>query len=87
MQPGHDIDTEGDGDIIRVTGLPKTGKRTVEIDTDEPDPRKKLIIDEHMDVYPNTYTVQQYGYHPNEVALQFRRRARSASGRRAFSTF
>ena len=33
LQPGHDIDTEGDGDIIRVTGLPKNGKRTVEIDT------------------------------------------------------
>ena len=24
-----------------------------------------------MDVYPNTYTVEQYGYHPNEVALSF----------------
>ncbi|HTX74740.1 MAG TPA: glycosyltransferase [Terracidiphilus sp.] len=71
VEPGHDVDTEGDGDIIRVTGLPKVGKRTVEIDTDEPDPRKKLIIDEHMDVYPNTYTIQQYGYHPNEVAISF----------------
>ncbi|HWE87494.1 MAG TPA: glycosyltransferase [Terracidiphilus sp.] len=71
VQPGHDVDTEGDGDIIRVTGLPKVGKRTVEVDTDETDPRKKLIIDEHMDVYPNTYTIQQYGYHPNQVALSF----------------
>jgi len=71
VQPGHDVDTEGDGEIIRVTGLPKVGKRTVEIDTDEPDPQKKLIIDEHMDVYPNEYTIQQYGYHPNEVALSF----------------
>ncbi len=71
VQPGHDIDTEGDGEIIRIIGLPKTGKRSVEVDTDEPDPRKKLVIDEHMDVYPNTYTVQQYGYHPNEVALSF----------------
>jgi peptidoglycan/xylan/chitin deacetylase (PgdA/CDA1 family) len=43
----------------------------VEVDTDEPDPRKKLIDDEHMDVYPRTYTVQQYGYQPNEVALTF----------------
>jgi cellulose synthase/poly-beta-1,6-N-acetylglucosamine synthase-like glycosyltransferase/peptidoglycan/xylan/chitin deacetylase (PgdA/CDA1 family) len=71
VQPGHDVDTEGDGDIIRVTGLPKVGKRTVEVDTEESDPRKKLIVDEHMDVYPNTYTIQQYGYHPNEVALSF----------------
>jgi peptidoglycan-N-acetylglucosamine deacetylase len=69
--PGHDVDTEGDGDILRVTGLPQSGKRTVEVDTDEPDPRKKLIIDEHMDVYPRAYVVQQYGYHPNEVAISF----------------
>ncbi len=71
VQPGHDIDTEGDGEIIRVTGLPKNGKRTVEPDTDEPDPRKKLIIDEHMDAYPSPFTVQQYGYQPNKVALSF----------------
>jgi peptidoglycan/xylan/chitin deacetylase (PgdA/CDA1 family)/spore germination protein YaaH len=71
VQPSHDIDDEGDGDIIRVTGLPQQGKRTVSIDTDEPDPRKKLIIDEHMDTYPRTYTVQQYGYHPKQVALSF----------------
>ena len=71
VQPGHEVDTEGDGEIIRVTGTPKTGTRAIEVDTDEPDPRKKLIIDEHMEVYPNTYTVNQYGYHPNEVALSF----------------
>ncbi len=71
VQPGHDVDNEGAGDILRVTGLPSPGKRTVEVDTDEPDPRKKLIVDEHMDVYPHTYTVQYYGYHPKEVALSF----------------
>ena len=71
VQPGHDVDTEGDGEIIRVIGTPKTGSRTVEVDTDEPDPRKKLIIDEHMDVYPNTYTIDQYGYKSNQVALSF----------------
>jgi len=71
VQPGHDVDTEGDVDILRVTGLPQPGKRTVTVDTDETDPRKKLIVDEHMDVYPRTYTIQQYGYHPNEVALSF----------------
>jgi cellulose synthase/poly-beta-1,6-N-acetylglucosamine synthase-like glycosyltransferase/peptidoglycan/xylan/chitin deacetylase (PgdA/CDA1 family)/spore germination protein YaaH len=71
VQPGHDVDTEGDGDIIRVTGLAKPGRRSVEVDTDEPDPRKKMIIDEHMDVYPNPYSVQQYGYKANQVALSF----------------
>ena len=71
VQPGHDVDLEGDGDIIRITGLPQPGRRTVQVDDEEPDPRKKLIIDEHMDVYPHNYTVQQYGYHPNELALTF----------------
>jgi len=71
VQPGHDVDIEGEGDIMRVTGLPQQGRRTVQIDTDEPDPKKKLIVDEHMDVYPRTYTVQYYGYHPDEVAISF----------------
>jgi cellulose synthase/poly-beta-1,6-N-acetylglucosamine synthase-like glycosyltransferase/peptidoglycan/xylan/chitin deacetylase (PgdA/CDA1 family)/spore germination protein YaaH len=71
VQPGHGLDIEGEGDIMRVTGLPQPGKRTVELDTDETDPRKKLIVDEHMDVYPRTYTVEYYGYHPNEVAISF----------------
>ncbi|MGD0902525.1 MAG: glycosyltransferase [Terracidiphilus sp.] len=71
VQPGHDVDTEGDGDILRVTGLPQPGKRTVSVDTDELDPRKKLIVDEHMDVYPRTYTIEQYGYRPNQIALSF----------------
>src|SRR5262249_54303846 len=71
VAPGQNVDSEGEGDIMRVTGLPREGSRTVEIDTDEADPRKKLIIDEHMEVYPRTYTVQYYGYRPNEVALSF----------------
>jgi peptidoglycan-N-acetylglucosamine deacetylase len=71
VQPGHHIDIEGEGDIMRVTGLPQSGTRTVTVDKDEPDPRKKLIDDEHMDVYPRTYTVEYYGYHPNEVSLSF----------------
>ena len=71
VQPGHNIDIEGEGDIMRVVGLPQNGTRTVTVDTDEPDARKKLIDDEHMDVYPRTYTVQYYGYHPNEVSLSF----------------
>jgi cellulose synthase/poly-beta-1,6-N-acetylglucosamine synthase-like glycosyltransferase/peptidoglycan/xylan/chitin deacetylase (PgdA/CDA1 family)/spore germination protein YaaH len=71
VEPGHNVDTEGEGDIMRVTGLPQSGKRTVQIDTDEPNPQRKLIIDEHMDVYPQTYSIAYYGYHPNEVALSF----------------
>ena len=71
VQPGHDVDTEGEGDILRITGLPQPGKRTVSLDTEETDPRKKLIVDEHMDAYPRTYTIEQYGYHSNQVAISF----------------
>jgi hypothetical protein len=28
VQPGHDVDTEGEGDILSITGLPQPGKRT-----------------------------------------------------------
>jgi cellulose synthase/poly-beta-1,6-N-acetylglucosamine synthase-like glycosyltransferase/peptidoglycan/xylan/chitin deacetylase (PgdA/CDA1 family) len=71
VPPGHDLDVEGIGDIIRVTGTPKPGKRTIQLDPDETDKRRQLIVDEHMDIYPLTYTVEQYGYHPGEVALTF----------------
>ena len=71
VEPGHDVDTQGVGDILRITGQPQPGKRTLEVDTDEPDPRKKLIVDEHMDVYPHPWVDQQYGYHPHELALSF----------------
>jgi cellulose synthase/poly-beta-1,6-N-acetylglucosamine synthase-like glycosyltransferase/peptidoglycan/xylan/chitin deacetylase (PgdA/CDA1 family)/spore germination protein YaaH len=71
VPPGHDLDDEGVGDILRVTGTPKPGKRTVQIDTDETDPRRQLIIDERMDAYPLSYQLRFYGYHPGELALSF----------------
>ena len=71
VAPGHDLDDEGIGDIIRITETPKPGKRIVETDTDEPDARRRLIIDEHMDTYPLGYKVEHYGYHPGTVALSF----------------
>ncbi len=77
VPPGHDVDTEGEGDILRITGQPQPGKRTVEVDTDEPDPRKKLIVDEHMDVYPHPWVVEQYGYHPQRGRAHLRRQPRS----------
>ncbi|HTA78907.1 MAG TPA: glycosyltransferase [Terracidiphilus sp.] len=69
--PGYNVDAEGEGDIMRVTGVSRSGARTVQVDTDEPNLQRRLVIDEHMDVYPQTYTIAYYGYHPNEVALSF----------------
>ena len=71
VPPGHDLDEDGVGDVIQISGPAKAGRRTIELDTDETDPRRRLVVDEHMDEYPLTYKVQKYGYHPGELAFSF----------------
>ena len=72
VPPGYDVDTEGDGDILRVTRKPQTGKRMVTLDDDDQvKPENKMVTAESMSAYPLSYTVEQYGYHPRQVALTF----------------
>jgi cellulose synthase/poly-beta-1,6-N-acetylglucosamine synthase-like glycosyltransferase/peptidoglycan/xylan/chitin deacetylase (PgdA/CDA1 family)/spore germination protein YaaH len=72
VEPGQDVDTEGDGDILRVTNPPQNGHRTLTMDDDTTIPSQYLsVISESMDSYPLPYTITQYGYKPNEVALSF----------------
>ncbi|MGI4829141.1 MAG: polysaccharide deacetylase family protein [Janthinobacterium lividum] len=72
VAPGQDVATEGDGDILRVTGLPQGGHRTLEMDDDKTIPSQYLsVVSESMDSYPLPYTVSQYGYHPKQVAISF----------------
>ena len=72
VAPGQDVDTEGDGDILRVTGLPQSGHRTLTMDDDKTIPAQYLsVVSESMDSYPLPYTVSQYGYKPKEVAISF----------------
>ncbi|GGG72665.1 polysaccharide deacetylase family protein [Edaphobacter dinghuensis] len=72
VEPGYDVDTEGDGDILRITRKPQDGHRTMTLDDDASIPLNyRSIVDETMDSLPLSYTVQQYGYHPKEVALTF----------------
>jgi peptidoglycan-N-acetylglucosamine deacetylase len=72
VAPGQDVDTEGDGDILRVTGQPQNGHRTLTMDDDKTIPPQYLsIVTESMDSYPLPYILSQYGYHPKEVALSF----------------
>ena len=66
VEPGQDVDTEGDGDVLRITRKPQAGQRTIKMDDD-----KRFIVEETMDTYPLSYEVEQYGYHPKEVALSF----------------
>ncbi len=65
VAPGWDLDLEGTGDIMRVSGSPRNGHRTVTIDDN------KLIDSEAMTSYPQSYTVTYFGYQPKKVALSF----------------
>ncbi len=72
VEPGYDVDTEGEGDILRITRKPQPGQRTVTMDDDGASPPEyRTITEEWMDSYPLSYTVTQYGYHPKQVALSF----------------
>ncbi|RSL18155.1 cellulose synthase/poly-beta-1,6-N-acetylglucosamine synthase-like glycosyltransferase [Edaphobacter aggregans] len=72
VEPGYDVDTEGEGDILRITRKPQAGQRTVTMDDDGAAPAEyRTITEEWMDSYPLSYTVTQYGYHPKQVALSF----------------
>jgi len=72
VSPGQDIDTEGDGDVMRVTGLPQNGHRTLQMDVDDTIPPQYLsVVEETMNSYPLPYTVTQYGYHSKKVAISF----------------
>ena len=72
VPPGYDVDTEGEGDILRITRKPQAGQRTVTMDDDGAVPDQyRTITEEWMDSYPLSYTVAQYGYHPKQVALSF----------------
>ena len=72
VEPGYDVDTEGDGDILDITRKPQTGHRVVTMEDDDSIPvGYRSITAETMNPYPLSYTVVQTGYKPKEVALTF----------------
>ena len=66
ISPGADVNTEGDGDVLKVIGRPRNGTRTVQVDPDS-----DLAVSQDIHVFPEPYTLEQYGYDPNELALTF----------------
>ncbi len=66
VQPGWDLDIEGEGDIMHVSGHPVNGKRTLTIDD-----ASGLIDSEQMTHYPLTYTRTDFGYNPKKLVLSF----------------
>jgi len=72
VEPGYDVDTEGQGDILRVTRKPQIGDRVVTLDDDDSVPLEyRMVTQESMSSYPLSYTVEQYGYNDKKVALSF----------------
>jgi len=72
VPPGYDVDTEGEGDILRVTRTPQDGSRDLTMDDDDSVPKQyRMVLQETMESYPLSYTVNQYGYHPKKVAISF----------------
>ena len=66
VPPGNDVNTDGEGDILRIVSKPHSGSRTVDMDSDN-----FTITDEHMTALPASYSIRQYGYSPKKVALSF----------------
>lgn len=72
VPPGYDVDTEGEGDVLRITRKPQDGSRDLAMDDDDSVPlRYRMIVQESMQSYPLSYTITQYGYHPKKVAISF----------------
>jgi cellulose synthase/poly-beta-1,6-N-acetylglucosamine synthase-like glycosyltransferase/peptidoglycan/xylan/chitin deacetylase (PgdA/CDA1 family)/spore germination protein YaaH len=72
VDPGYDVDNEGNGDIMRVTRKPQSGHRTVTMDDDDEVPAvSKSVTQEKMEKLPLSYTVDYYGYQAKKVALSF----------------
>ena len=72
VDPGYDVDNEGEGDIMRVTKKPVSGRRQTTLDDDDTiAPEYRSLVTEKMLSYPLPYTVEYIGYNPKQVALSF----------------
>lgn len=63
---GHDVEFQGQGEILRVASTPAEGQRTLEIDPDTGD-----VVDQTYTTMPLAYTIQRFGSVPKKIALTF----------------
>ena len=56
LQNGYDIDYEGTGELLRVTGTPKSGLRSMRYDT-----TLGLLTGETIESFPNGYEITRWG--------------------------
>ena len=66
IPPGHDVDLEDRGEILRITAFPQWGWRNVAADADS-----GLVTSEDFVTIPQPYKLEQYGWSPNKIAITF----------------
>ena len=64
---GYDLEYEGHGEVLKVTGVPHTGRRVIAVDT-----YTGMITGERISAYPSSFVIQRWGKgKANQVALTF----------------
>jgi cellulose synthase/poly-beta-1,6-N-acetylglucosamine synthase-like glycosyltransferase/peptidoglycan/xylan/chitin deacetylase (PgdA/CDA1 family)/spore germination protein YaaH len=63
---GLDVDFEGEGEILRVSGKPAPGARSIEIEAATGD-----VVDQTYTALPTPYVMQRVGDKPGKIALTF----------------
>ena len=66
IPPGHDVDIEGRGEILKIAARPSDGERDI-----TEDPQTHLITDEELTKTPVQYQLSEYGTQPKQVAITF----------------
>jgi peptidoglycan/xylan/chitin deacetylase (PgdA/CDA1 family) len=66
VQPGQDVDMEGQGEILRIEARPQNGERDITLDSST-----ELISDQVFKSLPEPYRVARYGAAPKQVAITF----------------
>jgi peptidoglycan/xylan/chitin deacetylase (PgdA/CDA1 family)/spore germination protein YaaH len=65
VDPGQDVDIEGEGDILRIESKPSPGARDITVDS------TGLITDEIFRELPSPYRLEAYGAPSKEVVISF----------------
>jgi len=65
VDPGQDVDIEGDGDILRIESEPSSGTRDITVDA------SGLVTNEVFRALPSPYRIGAYGAPGKQVVLSF----------------
>jgi cellulose synthase/poly-beta-1,6-N-acetylglucosamine synthase-like glycosyltransferase/peptidoglycan/xylan/chitin deacetylase (PgdA/CDA1 family)/spore germination protein YaaH len=66
IPPGYDVEFDGDGEILRLTARPTSGRRAITVDS-----ASGLVRREEVTAYPSPWVVHRYGRSAHRVALTF----------------